>query len=84
MALEMNVTTVTGFTSRNAYRRVEGITHEGKDTLRFMIRSYNDASLPYFQEEQHLCPYDLNGPNPYVQAYKYIKTLPEFKSATDV
>lgn len=34
--------------------------------------------------EHHTAPYDLDGANPFIQAYMYLKTLPEYSTATDV
>lgn len=37
-----------------------------------------------FDAVSHQCAYDINGANPFEQAYEYLKTLPEFAGAIDV
>jgi hypothetical protein len=83
MALEKTVTTPHGFTASNAYHRVEG-TQVSKDRMTFQVRSYKDNSgLPHFSDAYFDCDYDIEGANPIKQAYKHLKTLPEFEGATD-
>lgn len=33
--------------------------------------------------DETVCPYDLNGPNPWVQAYEYLKAQPGYENAQD-
>lgn len=83
MALEKTVVTLHGFDAAGAYHRVEG-TQVGKDTMTFQVRSYKDNSgLPHFADSSFSCGYDIQGDNPISQAYKYLKTLPEFADALD-
>jgi hypothetical protein len=83
MALEKTVTTPHGFNSVDAYHRVEG-TQVSKDRMTFSVRSYKDNSgLPHFADASFNCAYDIAGNNPIAQAYKHLKTLPEFAGATD-
>jgi hypothetical protein len=83
MALEKTVSTVHGFTANNAYHRVEAVSLIGKDKINFHIRSYTATDKPFFKENILSCAYLLDGENPIKQAYKYLKTLPEFAGATD-
>jgi len=83
MALEKTITTIHGFEAVNAYHRVEGLTLLNKTEIRFHVRSYKTANDPFFQEQILSSPYDLDGDNPIKQAYKYLKTLPEFQNAED-
>ena len=48
--------------------------------------SYSEhlETMPFpFNTKTYSCAYDINGENPIKQAYLYLKTLPEFASATD-
>ena len=83
MALKKTVTTTSGLTAQDAYHRVEGVILEGKDTIKFMVRSYADTSLPAFQESAFACEYDLSKSNPIAQAYEHVKTQSEFANAQD-
>lgn len=83
MALSKNTTTVHGFTVSNAYYRVEGIFFEDKNKISFRLRTYKETGKPFFADESFKAPYDLNGPNPFAQAYQFLKTLPEFADAVD-
>ena len=83
MALKKTVNTPHGFNAVDAYHRVEGV-QVSKDIMMFQFRSYKDNSdLPHFADASYKCDYDINGENPIKQAYKYLKTLLEFKDATD-
>jgi hypothetical protein len=83
MALAKTVLSVHGFQAVNAYHRVEGVQVE-KDRMAFQVRSYKDnTGLPHFSDSSFNCAYDLVGNNPLMQAYEYLKTLPEFADATD-
>ena len=84
MALKKTTTTVQGFTADNAYFRVEEVKLAGKDKITFSVRGYKDDSgLPAFEDRPLTCDYDIAGDNPIAQAYKHLKTLPEFAGATD-
>ena len=83
MPLEKTVQSPQGFEAQNAYHRVEGL-QVGKNTVAFQVRSYKDNSgLPHFADLPFSCAYDIAGDNPIKQAYKHLKTLPEFAGATD-
>jgi hypothetical protein len=83
MAIKKTIQTEFGFTVANAYFRVEGIRLIGKDKIQFQLRTSTDGVKPHFLDEQHECVYFLDGSNPIEQAYKHIKTLPEFAESTD-
>lgn len=84
MALKKTVTTAHGFVADNAYHRVENMTFQGKNVIKFNVKSYKDssASTP-FAVVDFGCKYDINGANPFAQAYVFVKNLPEFAGATD-
>ena len=83
MALKKTVNTIQGFEAIDAYHRVEGV-QINKDKINFQIRSYKDDSgLPHFADLSFNCAYDIQGDNPIRQAYKFIKTLPDFADAVD-
>lgn len=84
MALQMTKTTRYGFVAENAYHRVEQLTITNKNSLQFIVKSYKDASVkPSFNDSSYDAEYDIEGDNPICQAYKYLKTLPDFANATD-
>lgn len=83
MALSKTVNTPHGFQAVDAYHRVEAVQLKGKTEIGFCLRSYTSPDKPFFQEELFSSAYDLNGDNPIEQAYKYLKTLPEFENAKD-
>lgn len=83
MAVKKTVNTQHGFVATDAYHRVEG-TQVNKEKITFQIRSYkDDTGVPHFADVSLSCVYDIQGDNPIKQAYKYIKTLPEFANAED-
>ena len=83
MAILKTVLTAHGFEANNSLHRVESVELLNKEKMRFSVRSYKSAGLPFFQELFFDCNYDLQGDNPIRQAYKYIKTLPEFSDSED-
>lgn len=83
MALLKTVSTVHGLQAVNAYHRVEAVTLQNKETITFHVRSYLATDKPFFMESVLSCGYAIDGENPIKQAYKYLKTLPEFAGATD-
>jgi hypothetical protein len=83
MALLKTISTIHGFEVVNAYHRVEGISIESKNNIRFYVRSYKNTGLPFFDEKVVSAAYNLDGKNPIAQAYEHLKTLPEFAGATD-
>ena len=84
MALEKTVTTPHGFQANGAYHRVQHIGFQNKTALKFSLVSYKnkDAKVEFASQSMGF-EYDLDGANPYVQSYEYVKTLPEFAEAID-
>jgi hypothetical protein len=83
MALSKTVETPQGFTAKNAYHRVEGVSLT-KTQLAFHVRSYVHTDKPAFADKTYESAYELTGENPIRQAYVYLKTLPEWANAVDV
>lgn len=84
MALKETMQTPFGVEVKDAYIRVEGVQIVGKSGLLFRARASVDGVLPHFSDVAYECTYDITGDNPIKQAYKYLKTLPEFAGAADV
>lgn len=83
MALRKPVT-YRGLSTDSAYIRVSmvSISHPAT-TLEVWANVMSDpGSLPFDVMSMQI-PYDINGSNPFKQAYEYLKTLPEFADATD-
>jgi hypothetical protein len=83
MALEKTVTSPCGFKALAAYHRVEGVSLTDKVTIVFHVRSYKEQGKPFFAEQVVQAAYDINGENPFRQAYDHLKTLPDFQDAED-
>jgi hypothetical protein len=83
MALEKTVTTAQGFSANNAYHRVEEVLLQGKQNIKFVVRSYLTKENPCFNSKTYFCSYDLDDENPIKQAYRHLKTLDEFADATN-
>lgn len=83
MALLLTTESATGFVAENAYHRVE-MPQVGLDgTLTFRVRTYKRSGLPAFKDREFSTPYDLSGPNVFVQAYRHLKSLADYSSAAD-
>lgn len=84
MALKKTVISPQGFMAQEAYHRVEYVRVQGKTQLHFNLVSYKDkATTTDFDSKSMSCNYDMDGANPFVQAYLHVKTLPEFADAID-
>ena len=83
MALKKTQTTVHGFEAIDAYHRVEALAIQGKDKINFKVRSYADKEKPFYSEQDMSCAYDMNGANPFQQAYAHAKTTDDFAGAQD-
>jgi|LakMenE18May11ns_1017448.scaffolds.fasta_scaffold9454435_1 hypothetical protein len=59
--------------------RIEG----NKADLSFGVSYSANAQAEVFNSETYYCAHVLDGDNPIKQAYKHLKTLPEFAGATD-
>lgn len=73
-----------GIPVKGAYAEV---THMGfspsKDEHYFTLIYRAGKDAPEIHAHGYSAPYDIDGPNPFEQAYAYLKTLPEFEGATD-
>lgn len=83
MALKKTVTTATGVQVTDAYNIVEDVSFPTKTNMYFNLCSKVDAASDPFQKQAIVCAYDMNGENPFKQAYAHLKTLPEFANAQD-
>lgn len=83
MALKKNIDSQFGITINDAYIRVENITFNVSKSMQFFVRIYAKQNFPALSEQQMVLTYNMNGANPYVQAYTHLKTLPEFANASD-
>lgn len=84
MALTLD-TLFRGILVESAYVTVELPTvNRTKDVLSFGVwyRATPDA-VEQFDAKTMEAPYTLTGGDPFEQAYLYIRTLPEFATATD-
>jgi hypothetical protein len=83
MALKKSIETNFGFTVENSYIRVEGMRILEKNKLQFQVRYSVDKTHPHFQDFEYSCMYEIDGQNPFKQAYEHLKALPEFAGATN-
>jgi hypothetical protein len=84
MALRKTATTSHGFVADSAYHRVENLAFQGKDVIKFDVKSYKSpAENVPFSTIDFGCKYDLERSNPFIQAYEHLKTLPEFANSKD-
>lgn len=82
MAIIKDTELENGIKVYGAYLRVENISLDKTD-ISFNIRKYVDKNKSFFSEDYLTCPYNIEGENPFIQAYEYLKTLEEFKDAED-
>jgi hypothetical protein len=83
MGLKADVTYM-GIPVSQAYLKLENF-RGSKNSLQFGIGTYvarGDAQG--FDYNEYECSYSLVGANPIEQAYAYLKTLPQFETATNV
>jgi hypothetical protein len=85
MAFAKTIISQHGLEVVNAYHRVENVIFVSKTEMSFNVRVYKDeaADLSAIADKGFKCAYDHTKTNPYVQAYEYLKTLPDFAGATD-
>lgn len=83
MALKKTITTEHGFVVNDAYHRIENLMFQNKNEIQFSIKTYVSLDKSPILSTMRSCPYDLNGANPFVQVYEYLKTTDEFKDAED-
>lgn len=83
MALTQNIE-FKGIPVSNAYVRVLQTTlGMDKVSMIFSTQTSSRAGIEPLSNEVYSAPYDLEGANPFNQAYEYLKTLPEFEGSTD-
>ena len=82
MAILNNTELENGIKVEEAYLRVE-FPSINKGSMSFNLRKYVAKDLPFFSEDMITCDYDIEGSNPYAQAYEYLKTLDEYIDAED-
>jgi hypothetical protein len=83
MALKKSIETNFGLTVEDSYIRVEGMRILEKNKLQFQVRYSVDETHPHFQDVEYSCMYEIDGKNPFKQAYEYLKTKQEFAGALD-
>lgn len=84
MAISKNHTLENGLSCDKAYIRVEDIHVISKKKMSFMLRFYTSINIDKsFEDRYFTCPFELDGENLYIQAYRHLKTLDEFLSAID-
>jgi hypothetical protein len=84
MAITLDVKMPCGIAAKKSYCRVESVALVTKDSINFNLRFYiNSTAQIAFDEKNFTAPYDLEKSNPILQAYDFLKTLPEFSSAID-
>lgn len=73
-----------GIALTNAYIKVSDFSGD-KNLLRFGVNTYVARDGQVLQGELYQCAYDLTSTkNALMQAYDYLKTLPQLAGATDV
>lgn len=82
MALRKNESTEFGFDVSNTYQRIQNIKL-AKTSMDFQVSVYAQIDKAAFKYKNFACAYDINGENPFKQAYTHLKTLPEFAGAVD-
>lgn len=55
----------------------------GKDEMAFSVAYRSFADEDPFTGKSYTAPYNLDGTNPYIQAYEYLKLQPEFLGCID-
>lgn len=83
MALS-KATQFRGITVEGAYLTVDRpLISSDKQRIGFTLLVRVQAGDEPIHGDSYQCPYDLDGPNDFIQAYTYLKTLPEFAEAID-
>jgi hypothetical protein len=86
MAMQKDIIkTTAGFSgqlvAKNVYLKVASV-NGGKDSMRAMVTGVCDGMV-VFNESYSFTP-NLSGDNFIAQAYKHLKTLPDFTDAQDI
>jgi hypothetical protein len=83
MALKKDFTTSQGIELKNAYIRVYGVDCATKNHALAKIGVQVAEGKPVIDQLTASFDLDLNGSNPFAQAYAFAKTLPAFAGAQD-
>lgn len=91
MALQIaNPNNQLGVVFPEAYARVAAFRSSDKEAVEIFVYIHatsgaREAGMDPFRVSQYTFPFDLrSSDNIYVQAYNYLKSLPEFSGAIDV
>lgn len=55
----------------------------GKEEVAFSVMYRVDCNEEPFDSKSYTAPYSLEGTNPYIQAYEYLKLQPDFLGCVD-
>lgn len=84
MALTKDTIMANGIAVNGAYIRAQHVSISDKTKGLVTLGYYvNNAAESAFQSQSFEFDYKIEGANPIEQAYKQIKTLPEFSGAKD-
>jgi hypothetical protein len=83
MALKKDFTTAQGIEIKDAYIRVYAVDCGTKNRATAKISVQVGQDKPMIEQVIGSFAYDLNGSNPFSQAYAFAKTLPAFAGAQD-
>lgn len=83
MALSIDAT-YKGLAAPNTYTVISSLTiNPDKAGMSYMVLYKAACDQPSYEASSFASEYDLEGENPFKQAYEYLKLLPEFKGCTD-
>ena len=88
MALTKPVALPTGIGIPNAYVRIDELQIKrfgSRRTMTFLLYVYVDKNAKMLPADiqQFSIDFDMDGPNPFAQAYAYVKSLPDYAGAVD-
>jgi len=83
MALKKDFTTAQGIEIKDAYIRVYAVDCGTKSHATAKISVQVAQDKPMIENVIGFFALDLEGPNPFAQAYAFAKTLPAFAGAQD-
>jgi len=87
MALKKTITTVQGLLAPDAYHRIDEVRLESRTRMSIIVRSYADGGAGRAAFADTLLTgiaYDIDGQNPFRQAYSHLKGLIDYAGAEDV
>lgn len=86
MALSQDLSLLNNFGETSTFADVyfKVVTLGGsKETFSFELVAFKNKDGQELDKKVYSFAYDLNGHNPFRQAYEYLKTTPEFSGAND-